>query len=113
MVLFCFLSIEYNDLVDDDTAIVNEMKTHYAKASETLGYENTPDESMLNQMGYRLLEMEKVDFAGEFFKINVAYYPECFNVYDYLGGFYLASKNKDKAIESFEKSTSYKRKPRF
>jgi len=87
------------------------MKTHYAKASKTLGYDNKPDESMINQMGYNLLEMEKVDFAGEFFKLNVEYYPNSFNVYDSLGDFYLASDNKDKAIESFEKALAIQDNP--
>ena len=60
-------------------------------------------------MGYRLLEMEKVDFAGKFFKINIAYYHESFNVYDSLGDFYLASKNK--VIECFEKALHIKENP--
>ncbi|TXE19649.1 hypothetical protein ES692_02540 [Psychroserpens burtonensis] len=101
---FYQFNIDSSDLLDDNTAIVKEMKTHYTKAWETLGYENKPDESMLNQMGYLLLETEKVDFVGKFFKLNVAYYSKSFNVYYALGDFYLASKHKDKAIESFERA---------
>lgn len=62
-------------------------------------------------MGYRLLEMEKADFAGQIFKMNVDYYPKSVNVYDSLGDFYLASKNKDKAIESFKKALAIKENP--
>jgi tetratricopeptide (TPR) repeat protein len=87
------------------------MKTHYAKASRTLGYDNKPDESMLNGMGYRLLGMENADLAGQFFRLNVDYYPKSFNVYDSLGDYYLHIKNKDKAIESFEKALAIKENP--
>jgi predicted alpha/beta superfamily hydrolase len=108
---FYQFNIDYSDLVNDNTAIINDMKIHYAKASKTLGYETKPDEAMLNQMGYRLLEMKKADFAGEFFKLNVVYYPKSFNVYDSLGDFYIASKNIYKAIESFEMALAIKENP--
>ena len=108
---FYKFNVEFSDLLDDNTDIVNEMKTHYAKASRTLGYDNKPDESMLNGMGYRLLGMEKADLAGQFFRLNVDYYPKSFNVYDSLGDYYLHIKNKDKAIESFEKALAIKENP--
>jgi predicted alpha/beta superfamily hydrolase len=108
---FYKFNVEFSDLLDDNTDIVNKMKTHYAKASRTLGYDNKPDESMLNGMGYRLLGMEKADLAGQFFRLNVDYYPKSFNVYDSLGDYYLHIKNKDKAIESFEKALTIKENP--
>lgn len=108
---FYKFNVEFSDLLDDNTDIVNKMRIHYAKASRTLGYDNKPDESMLNGMGYRLLGMENADLAGQFFRLNVDYYPKSFNVYDSLGDYYLHIKNKDKAIESFEKALAIKENP--
>ena len=108
---FYQFNIDYSVLVNDNIAIVKEMKIHYAQTSKALGYDNKPDEAVHNQMGYCLLEMEKADFAGQIFKMNVDYYPKIFNVYDSLGDFYLASKNKEKAIGSFKKALAIKENP--
>ncbi|MEH6537542.1 MAG: alpha/beta hydrolase-fold protein [Psychroserpens sp.] len=108
---FYQFNIDFGDIMDDDTDIVNEMKIHYAKVSKTLGYDNKPDESLLNRMGYQLMGMEKMDLANEFFQMNIAYYPKSFNVYDSLGDYYLAIENKNKAIESFEKALAIKENP--
>ncbi|SDS25530.1 hypothetical protein SAMN04515667_1760 [Formosa sp. Hel1_31_208] len=108
---FYQFDIEFADIMDDSTNIVNEMKGHYTKVSEMLGYDNKPDESMVNGMGYQLMELEKADLAGQFFRMNVDYYPQSFNVYDSLGDYYLYIKNKAKAIESFEKALAIKDNP--
>jgi len=57
------------------------------------------------------MQMRKVDLAGEFFKMNVDYYPKSSNVYDSLGDYYVQNKNKAKAIESFEKALSIQENP--
>ena len=108
---FYRFDIDFGEILKDNTTIINDIKTHYSKLTETLGYENRPDESMLNGLGYELMERDKLDLAGDFFKMNVSYYPKSFNVYDSLGDYYLATKNKMKAIESFEKALSIKENP--
>ena len=94
-----------------DSDIVDRMKVHYSKVSKTLGYKNKPDEAKINGMGYQLMEMNKIDLAGEFFKMNVEFYPKSFNVYDSLGDYYLAAKNKAQAKVNFEKALSIVENP--
>jgi len=103
---FYQFEISFADVMAENTDIVDRMKAHYSKVSKTLGYDNKPDEAMVNGMGYQLLQMGKVDLAGQFFKMNVGYYPNSFNVYDSLGDYYVQNKNKAKALESFEKALS-------
>ena len=93
------------------TDIIDRMKAHYTKVTEILGYENKPNEGMINGMGYQLMQMDKLDLAAQFFKMNIEYYPKSFNVYDSLGDYYLASENKAKAKTSFEKALSIKENP--
>ncbi len=47
---------------------------------------------------------ENIDEAIEIFKMNVADYPESFNVYDSLGEAYMKSGNKELAIKNYKKS---------
>lgn len=108
---FYRFDIDFGEIMNDNTTIVDDIKTHYANASEALGYENKPDESMLNGMGYQLMSMDKLDLAGEFFKMNIAYYPKSFNVYDSYGDYFIATNNKAKAIENFEKALALEENP--
>jgi predicted alpha/beta superfamily hydrolase len=111
--IFDFYQFEINfaDVMAENTDIVDRMKAHYINVTKTLGYENKPDEAMINGMGYQLMQMDKVDLAGEFFKMNVDNYPKSFNVYDSLGDYYLRIKNNPEAIKSFEKALSLKENP--
>ncbi len=58
-------------------------------------------ENLLNNLGYQYLNQENYDAAVAVFKLNVAAYPESFNVYDSLGEAYLelAKKNYAKSVE--------------
>jgi tetratricopeptide (TPR) repeat protein len=47
---------------------------------------------------------KEVDKAIEFFKLNVANYPDSYNAYDSLAEAYRVKGEKARAIESFEKS---------
>lgn len=111
--IFQFYQFEVNfaDIMDDSSHVVDDMKVHYTNVSRTLGYENKPDEGMINGMGYQLMEMGKMDLASQFFKMNIDYYPKSFNVYDSLGDYYMATENKPKAKTSFEKALSIKENP--
>lgn len=108
---FYRFDIDYGDIMDGNTNVIDAIKTHYSNVTKTLGYLNKPDESMLNGMGYQLMEMEKFDLAAKFFKMNVDYYPESFNVYDSLGDYYMATENKEQAMKSFEKALSIQENP--
>ena len=61
-------------------------------------------ETELNQLGYRLLQTNKVADAIEIFKLNVEVYPQSANVYDSLGEAYMTKGDKDLAIANYKKS---------
>lgn len=62
-----------------------------------------PDETELNDWAYRVMGSNPKD-ALELFKINVALYPESWNVYDSLGEAFLKTGNKEEAIKMYQKS---------
>lgn len=61
-------------------------------------------EGELNMLGYHLLWRAMPQAAVEVFKLNVEAYPESVNPYDSLGDGYVATGNKELAIESYEKA---------
>lgn len=62
------------------------------------------NEREVNNVGYQLLRMGKVDEAIAVFRLNVEEYPESSNVYDSLGEAYMIAGKKDLAIENYRKS---------
>lgn len=108
---FYKFEVKYSDVMTPNTDVVDRMKSHYSKVTEILGYENKPDEGMINGMGYQLIEMNKLDLAKQFFQMNIDYYPKSFNVYDSLGDYYLAVENKEQAKLNFEKALSISENP--
>ncbi|MGI8783923.1 MAG: amidohydrolase family protein [Acidobacteriota bacterium] len=62
------------------------------------------DEDEMNDVGYRLLRMKKVNEAIEIFKLNVEAFPKSSNVYDSLGEAYMFNGDKDLAIKNYQKS---------
>lgn len=84
-----------------------ELVNHFKEISQRLSYEFLPPEELVNRIGYHKLSSRKEDEkkrALEFFKLNVANYPESYNAQDGLGEVQLAFGFKEKAIKSFEKS---------
>jgi len=81
-----------------------------AKAAVELYYQlkkNKPSnydfrEYLLNQLGYGLLDQNKIEDAIEIFKLNVKEYPESWNVYDSLGEAYMTKGDKANAIKNYE-----------
>jgi FKBP-type peptidyl-prolyl cis-trans isomerase len=61
-------------------------------------------ESDMNALGYRLLMNRQVKEAIEIFKLNVEAYPMNANVYDSLAEAYLASGDRQAAIENYKKA---------
>jgi glyoxylase-like metal-dependent hydrolase (beta-lactamase superfamily II) len=62
------------------------------------------DERQFNALGYRLLTGNKIKQAIEVFKLNVAAYPDSWNVYDSLAEAYMRGKNNKLAIKYYKKS---------
>ena len=61
-------------------------------------------ETDINDVGYRLIALKKMDNAIEVLKLNTKLYPESFNTWDSLGEAYMIAGNKKLAIENYEKS---------
>lgn len=63
-----------------------------------------PDENELNDWAYRVMSKDKNKEALELFKLNVALYPDSWNVYDSLGEILLKLGNKEEAKKMYQKS---------
>ena len=61
-------------------------------------------EARLNDLGYGLLRQNKVSEAIGMFRVNVALYPQSWNVYDSLGEAYAVKGDKERAIANYRKS---------
>ena len=61
-------------------------------------------EVRMNTVGYRYLQVGKVQEAIELFKINVTAYPESANTYDSLGEAYMINGDKELAVQNYRKS---------
>jgi uncharacterized protein len=81
---------------------------HYQSVSTLLGYQVLPPESTINILGYENLSTKRYQQAYDYFRTNVANYPQSFNVYDSLGDYYLAVGDTKQAAASFKKALSMK-----
>ncbi len=71
--------------------------------------QNQPDaynfgENDLNMLGYQLMWRDMHEAAIQIHKLNIQTYPKSANPYDSLGETYMASGNKELAIENYEKA---------
>jgi predicted alpha/beta superfamily hydrolase len=95
----------YMLMPDADRQQPSDLVAHYKRQSERLGVTLLPPEATVNGMGYYLLyQAQNVDRAIEYFKLNVATYPDSPNAYDSLAEAYRVKGEKALAIENFEKS---------
>jgi CubicO group peptidase (beta-lactamase class C family) len=61
-------------------------------------------EYMLNNLGYELLEKDRIEEAIEVFKLNAKEFPSSWNVYDSLGEAYMKNGDTELAIKNYKKS---------
>jgi len=61
-------------------------------------------ERELNNLGYQLIGMSRINEAIEIFKLNVKEYPDAYNTYDSLGEAYMLNGEKDLAIKNYAQS---------
>ncbi len=78
--------------------------TRYAELKAENRGEYIFKEGLLNALGYKLLNQEKVTEAIEIFKLNAEEHPGSFNVYDSLGEAYMKNGQKELATENYQKS---------
>jgi CubicO group peptidase (beta-lactamase class C family) len=62
------------------------------------------DESGVNQVGYALVAMKRIDDAILIFEQNTVDFPQSWNVWDSLAEAYMDKGDKDKAIADYERS---------
>jgi tetratricopeptide (TPR) repeat protein len=62
------------------------------------------DENDFNNLGYQLLQENKLESAVYVFETNVRLYPESWNAWDSLGEILGKAGQKEKAIKSYRKS---------
>lgn len=93
------------------TALRTMIQSHYQAISNERGYKVKPAEKDINNLGYAFLQQKDYERAEMFFKINIDYYPDNFNVYDSMGDYFLAKGEKKTAVKYFKKALSLKDRP--
>ena len=83
---------------DADTAIKNYKERRDESKDQDLS------ESQINQLGYDLMFMKKLDEAIKIFELNTNDFPESANVWDSLAEANMNKGNKELAIKYYEKS---------
>ncbi len=71
---------------------------------ETLQEEKQLNERGMNILGYRLLWVERINDTIRVFNLNIAAFPESWNVYDSLAEAYMIAGENDKAVKYYQKS---------
>ncbi len=88
-----------------------DYRKHYDEISKRFGYRVLPPESVLNGLGYFLLQNNLPERAFAAFDLNTKYYPESPAVYVSMGDYYVSQKNNVKAIEYYNKALKIKEDP--
>ncbi len=83
---------------------LTDLETHYKTLSKRFGYEIKIPEATLNQIGYQLLNANRIDEAIAAFKKNAENYPNSANVYDSLAEAFEKSGQLKQAAENYEKA---------
>jgi predicted alpha/beta superfamily hydrolase len=105
------LKLTQKDFTDTTTALAEKYEKHYANVSKQLGYKVSPDENRINSLGYQALAGKHLKTAERFFKLNVANYPNSYNVFDSYGDFFIAKKDTAQAIINLTKALTLKENP--
>lgn len=80
----------------------NEAITFYNRVkADTINYRVS--ESDINQLGYLLINEDKIDAAAQVFKLNISEHPESANVYDSYGDALLMQGDSIQALANFQK----------
>ena len=79
-------------------------KYHEMKAESRKTGDYNISEADINELGYQLLREDLIKEAIEIFKLNVAEHPKSWNVYDSLAEAYMKNRDKELAIQNYEKS---------
>jgi len=87
--------------------VLAEIQSHYDNISKQMGYKVALPEDVINNFGISLITRSpKMAFA--FLQLNIKNYPNSYNVYDSMGDYYDAAKDKAKAIAYYRKALTLK-----
>ena len=88
------------------TGTLADVRAHYAKLSDRLGYTVKLTEGTINQLGYVAMGQGRTTQALEFFELNVREYPGSANVYDSLGEGLEAAGRLEDALAHYQKAVA-------
>lgn len=84
------------------------ISSHYKMISKQMGYTVNPPELFVNDIGRTLAVSRQFERAYYYFTMNVKNYPGSFNANYALADFFDMQKNKQKAIEYYQKALAVK-----
>jgi len=85
---------------------LDDVEAHYARFGERLGYTQLPPEDIVNDLGYELLRMKRLDQSLRAFRYNTEIYPQSANVWDSLADALEQAGKTDDALASRRKAVS-------
>ncbi len=87
-----------------DPLTYNYFKDYYKGLSKQYGYTIKPPEDAINNYGYNLLQLKKINDAIFFFEKNVENYPRSYNAYDSYAEALMIKGDKENSIINYKKS---------
>jgi predicted alpha/beta superfamily hydrolase len=99
---------QYFDKSYSGVQIKSLIDAHYKLLSTEMGYPVRPPEALINRLAYTFLQEKDFERSESFFRTNIQYYPNSFNVYDGMGDYYLAIGRRVIAIAYFKKALRLK-----
>lgn len=88
--------------------LVDNLKKHYTKLSEKMGYEVKPMQGYINSFAYGLNHFDREDLAIDLLLYNLELNPKNPIVHNNLGYFYMTNDYTKEAIEIYSKSLELK-----
>jgi predicted alpha/beta superfamily hydrolase len=85
---------------------LDDVKAHYRRLGERLGFALLPPEAIVNELGYQRLRMNNLDEALAAFRFNTEQNPQSANVWDSLGEALERAGKKEEALRSYRKAVS-------
>jgi predicted alpha/beta superfamily hydrolase len=85
---------------------LDDVKAHYARFGERLGYTPLPPEEIVNELGYQLLGMKALDQSLAAFRYNTETYAQSANAWDSLADALEQAGKTGDALASCRKAVS-------
>jgi hypothetical protein len=85
---------------------LSEVKAHYAKLSERMGYPVEPPEQTINLLGYQFLGQKAFEDALAIFRYNLELHPLSANAHDSLGEALEKAGKPAEAKEAYAKAVA-------